>query len=107
MYRGRLPSHFQDKEMYEVCCQQQVCHSIMCRNRVHGGIINASLLSDQQASQASASADASLKDLKELNPKQSPLDSFHQLHSALDSVFGEKLLGDEVKANMRARSVSQ
>ena len=65
------------------------------------------LLSNQQASQASASADTSLEDLKELNPKQSPLDSLDQLYSALDSVFGERLLGDEVKANMRARSVSQ
>ena len=54
-----------------------------------------------------ASADTSLEDLKKLNPKQSPLDSWDQLHSALDGVFGKKMLGDEVKANMRARSVNQ
>ena len=69
--------------------------------------INTSLLSTQQASQASASADTSLEDLKKLNPQQSPLDSWDQLHSVLDGVFGEKMPGDEVKANMRARSVSK
>ena len=54
-----------------------------------------------------ASADTSLEDLKKLNPQQSPLESMDKLHSALDGVFGKKMPGDEVKANMRARSVSQ
>jgi len=109
VYKGRVPSHFSrdSKQLYEVCRQHQVCHSIKCRKKVMVSFINTSLLSDQQASQASASADTSLEDLKKLNPKQSPLDSLDQLHSALDGVFGEKMPGDEVKANMRARSVSK
>ena len=67
----------------------------------------------QQASQASASADTSLEDLKKLNPKQSPLDSWDQLHSALDGVMEGRLPADETakilhpKSYPRARSVSR
>ena len=70
------------------------------------------LLATQQASQASASADTSLEDLKKLNPKQSPLDSWDQLHSALDCVMEGRLPADETakilhpKSYPRARSVS-
>ena len=109
MYKGRVPSHFirDSKELYEVCRQHQVCHSIKCRKKVMVLFINTSLLSDQQASQTSGSGDTKLEDFEKLNPKPSPLDSLDQLHSALDGVFGEKMPGDEVKANMRARSVSK
>ena len=70
------------------------------------------LLPDQQTSQASASADTSLEDLKELNPTQSPLDSWDELHSALDGVMEGRSPADETakilhpKSYTRARWVS-
>jgi len=61
-------------------------------------------------------ANTSLKDLEMLNPKQSPLDSWDELHSALDSLYGEttegKIPTEEIAkklpigSHMRARSCS-
>jgi len=92
-YKGRVPKQMNQKgtKMFEVCSRPQA--------------------SDEASVDM---PDTSLNDLEMLNPKQSPLDSWDELHSALDSLYGEttegKIPTEEIAkklpigSHMRARS---
>jgi len=82
-YKGRVPKEMNRKgtKLFEVCSRPQA--------------------SDEASVDV---PDTSLKDLEMLNPKQSPLVSWDELHSTLDSLYGEttegKILAKEIAKKM-------
>jgi len=120
-YKGRVPKQMNQKgtKMFEVCSRPQVIVPNRCMTDIVGYQVLPFSFSGQCTKQASDEAsvdmpDTSLNDLEMLNPKQSPLDSWDELHSALDSLYGEttegKIPTEEIAkklpigSHMRARS---